>query len=82
MRTWIAPNGRTYPVGPDHDLSLTADHDNPHPSAYRQPPLPGTATDEATGVIGDSGIQDSTEAGDTTQAMLDALIRKYGRKAA
>ena len=31
-------------------------------------------------VIGDSGIQDSSEAGDTTQAMLDALIRKYGEE--
>jgi len=33
-------------------------------------------------VIGDSGIQYSTEAGDTTQAMLYALTASTERKAA
>ena len=71
VHTWIAPNGRTYPVGPDHELSLTADHDNPDPSRYRQPPLPDPAPSEA---------KPDERPSDTTQAMLDALIRKHGRK--
>jgi hypothetical protein len=85
VHTWIAPNGRTYPVGPDHDLSLTADHDNPHPSLYRQPPLPDTTTDQTTPA--DDQEPDTKQTGDKevddpTQAMLDALIRKYGKESA
>ena len=84
--TWTAPNGRVYTVTLDDDLNLTADLDNPHPNAYRQPTLPDNTPPEA----GDEKTTGSSNAGDdngahqtddTTQAMLDALIRKYGRRA-
>jgi len=80
VHTWIAPNGRTYPVGPDDELSLTADHDNPDPNLYRQPPLPDATGSEAT--PGHGAKADDAKADDATQAMLDALIRKYGKEAA
>jgi hypothetical protein len=77
--TWTAPNGRVYTVTLDDDLNLTADLDNPHPSAYRQPTLlddtaagPRPTSDEKT-------AGEARQAGDTTQALLDALIRKYGK---
>jgi hypothetical protein len=87
VHTWIAPDGRVYHVGPDDDLSLTADHDNPDPSLYRQMPLPGTTADEATpGGHKDTDdgkdVADHNKPDDATQAMLDALIRKYGKEAA
>ena len=68
--TWTAPNGRVYTVTLDDDLNLTANLDNPHPNAYRQPTLPDNTPPEAG---------DEKTAGDTTQALLDALIRKYGK---
>jgi len=73
--TWTAPNGRVYTVTLDDDLNLTANLDNPHPNAYRQPTLPDSDSPDA----GDDNGAHQTD--DTTQAMLDALIRKYGRRA-
>jgi hypothetical protein len=72
--TWTAPNGRVYTVTLDDDLNLTADLDNPHPSAYRQPTLP----DGDSSNVGDGNGGHRTD--DTTQAAFDALIRKYGRR--
>ena len=87
--TWTAPNGRVYTVTLDDDLNLTADLDNPHPSAYRQPTLPDetlpdeTLPDDTTAGPRPTGDEktagEARQAADTTQAILDALVRKYGK---
>jgi len=88
VHTWTAPNGRTYTVGPDDRLSLTADRDNPtdnRDTATADSPTNGQATvhhkrDSDPPAKGTNNR--FTGYDDATRNAFKALIRKYANPGA